>query len=742
MSSLARDIGAAVRHVRRRVNGPLILGIVMVTLVMVVAVAGPQLAPADPLAETKVLEVGGTWMTPPFPAFKVPGFPLGSDAFGRDLYSRLLWAVGPTMTMVVTVATVRLVLGVIVGLVSGWSEGRVAHALTSLTAAALSVPTLIVALVAIAAIGVEWGIWAFIIGLSVTGWAESAQSIREKARELRGEQFIAASRALGASQGQILISHTLRHVMPMVWMLMAFEIGNTLTVTAALGFLGYFIGGDVWIEVSDFVARRVSGAPELGQMLATSQANILQPWAMFAVGTVIFITVLGFNLLGEGLRRRLALAQGAKRTFYGLLVSDVLPWLDATVVRPSRTGARRHPVLAGALAFIVVAAPLGLVAWHTLKGPSGEAALETTDQAWASDWHDAYGTMHTDAIGPQDPHVLWLYTSPDGLSGGPAVSADGTLYLSGRGGSLTSLSSSGELLWTTALVTSTVGGPALVGRAGNAADVSIYVADVEGGVTSASAEGEVQWRQVPETQRVATSGPIVGPDGTIYIGYGSNFRAIAPDGTQIWTTEMHYGMYDLPPQLSWNGEWVFRQDQIVEAATGDVVDWASTEGVDAYITGEDRRTYARSGNLVMTLSETSGGDIEVAGTTRWDSGAFTFIRPRYAGVTRDEVMWLGYVSYRNGIFVWLSPDGRVYNQAQTPPLQGGALIGLDSDKTAYFCGTLRDGMDRCYALTMAGPDSLWELDLGRDMVIAGGAVVEGRLYVATLDGTLFALGDE
>ncbi len=238
-------------------------------------------------------------------------------------------------------------LGVIVGLISGWSEGRPAHALTSLTAAALSVPTLIVALVAIAAIGVEWGIWAFIIGLSVTGWAESAQSIREKARELRGEEFIAASRALGASQSQILVSHTLRHVMPMVWMLMAFEIGNTLTVTAALGFLGYFIGGDVWIEVSDFVARRVSGAPELGQMLATSQVNILQPWAMFAVGTVVFITVLGFNLLGEGLRRRLALKQATRRTFYGLLVSDVLPWVDAAMVGPARSRGTSPPRCGG-----------------------------------------------------------------------------------------------------------------------------------------------------------------------------------------------------------------------------------------------------------------------------------------------------------------------------------------------------------------------------------------------------------
>ena len=651
------------------------------------------------------------------------------------------------MMMVVIVASVRLVLGVVVGLVSGWSEGRPAQALISLTAAALSVPTLIVALVAIAAIGVEWGIWAFIIGLSVTGWAESAQPIREKARELRGEQFIAASRALGASQGQILFSHTLRHVMPMVWMLMAFEIGNTLTVTAALGFLGYFIGGDVWIEVGDFVARRVSGAPELGQMLATSQTNILQPWAMFAVGTVIFITVLGFNFLGEGLRRRLALEQATKRTLYGLLVSDVLPWLDTAVIRPSRARARRHPVLAGTLVIVLVVAPLGLIAWHSFRGPPGQTVLETTDQPWASDWHDVYGTMHTASIGPQVPQLLWTYESPEGLSGGPAVSADGTLYLSGRSGSLSAVSSDGELLWTTALVTATVGGPALgdplssVGAV-DAGGLSVYVADVEGGITSVTSQGEVQWREVPSVERMATTGPVVGPDGSVYLGYGSNLRAVTAEGAEIWSTETPYGLYDQPPQLSGDGQWLFRRDVVVDAVTGAIVDWASTEGVDGYITGEDGHTYARSGNLVMTLAEENGGTVGVVGTTRWDSGAFTFMRPRYAGVTGSGVMWLGYVSYRNATLVWLSPDGRVYNLAQTSPLQSGVLIGLDGDATAYLCGSLTDGTDRCYALAMSGPAPLWELDLGRDMVIAGGAIVDGRLYVATLEGTLFALGDK
>ena len=95
----------------------------------------------------------------------------------------------------------------------------------------------------------------------------------------------------------------------MLLMLFAFEISSTLMLTAGLGFLGYYIGGDVWVETDDFVARRISGSPELGQMLATSWVTLTKPWAMVVVGTTIFLTVLGFNLIGEGLRQNIGFAK-------------------------------------------------------------------------------------------------------------------------------------------------------------------------------------------------------------------------------------------------------------------------------------------------------------------------------------------------------------------------------------------------------------------------------------------------
>jgi peptide/nickel transport system permease protein len=279
----------------RKVNWPLWAGSLIVLFVLLIAIIGPRLAQRDPVQEHMILQVGDKWEIPPFPPLTVPGFPLGSDQFGRDLLSRLLWAVRPTLIMVTIVAVVRLLLGTAIGLGAGWFTGRVGHALDVIIGVALAVPVLMVALAAIALIGVELGLLAFIVGLSINGWVETARLVREQTQLIKGNLYIEAARALGASDSYTLLHHVVRQIMPMVWMLFSFEIGRTLMTTAGLGFLGYYIGGDIWIDVSDFVARRLSGMPELGQMLASAwneQQVITEPWGMIIAGSVIFIAVL------------------------------------------------------------------------------------------------------------------------------------------------------------------------------------------------------------------------------------------------------------------------------------------------------------------------------------------------------------------------------------------------------------------------------------------------------------------
>jgi hypothetical protein len=94
----------------------LTIGAVIVGLVLLIAIAGPKIAPHDPMQTNFAVPVGSRIYSPPFPAFTVPGYPLGSDQFGRDLFSRLLWAVAPTLLMIIPVALVRLLLGMLIGL--------------------------------------------------------------------------------------------------------------------------------------------------------------------------------------------------------------------------------------------------------------------------------------------------------------------------------------------------------------------------------------------------------------------------------------------------------------------------------------------------------------------------------------------------------------------------------------------------------------------------------------------------
>jgi peptide/nickel transport system permease protein len=132
------------------------------------AIIGPQTAQRDPLETNALIKVGDQYLVSPYPLL-TPGFLLGSDAEGRDLLSRMLWAIQPTMILVLVVAAVRLVLGTLIGLTAGWSTSWLGRALDGVIAVAISIPVIIVALGGIAAVGVDLGIWAFIIALSLTG---------------------------------------------------------------------------------------------------------------------------------------------------------------------------------------------------------------------------------------------------------------------------------------------------------------------------------------------------------------------------------------------------------------------------------------------------------------------------------------------------------------------------------------------------------------------------------------------
>jgi peptide/nickel transport system permease protein len=649
--------GREVRAPHRKTNWSLLIGTMIVLFVVLIAVIGPRVAPHDPMEEHTILQVGDKWHIPPFDALKVKGYILGSDEFGRDLLSRILYAVRPTLIMVMVVAAVRLFIGTLIGLGAGWSNGRIGRFLDALITAALSVPILLVALGAIAMLGAEIGLLAFIIGLSINGWGETARFVREQTMVIKGQLYIESAKALGSSTFQMLFRHTLRQIMPMVWMLFAFEISGTLMVTAGLGFLGYFIGGDLWIEVGDFVSRRTTGAPELGQMLATSWVNLLQPWPLVLTGSVIFITILGFNLLGDGLRIRLNPEYINRNSPITLLSHRFNIWFEGNISYPISNWFRANRLRPALVITALIAFSGGIYLFQTrfatLFNPAHAALTVPGGQIWASERIDPYGTIYLDTTTLESPQKLWSVNHPAGFSGSPVIASDGTIYVASLDAGLMALRPDGTTLWETSLPEVPLG-PLALGPQG-----VIYVSDSNGGISAFSSEGNLLWTYTTEAFGKPNHGSIVTPDGTIYYllqdARGDTLFALLPNGQLLWSEKSGTNRVDNALRLSPDGKQIFVKNVVISTLDGSRVDLTlPTENSPVLanraelFVGADGKTYLLAGHVVMQWEQTTQG-FNIVQSTDWDYRAIGIVQtssfPIDAGVTPQGNILLLYSDF-------------------------------------------------------------------------------------------------
>lgn len=730
-------------HVAR--NWPIVIGCLLIAFVAVIAVAGPNLALHDPLKRTNVIRVDGNWINAPFPPFVVPGFPLGSDALGRDVLSNLLWAVRPTLITVILVALVRLFLGTLIGVAAGWSLGRPGKILDALISASLSAPVLIVALAIVAVLNYDVNLWPFILGLSLTGWAEAARIVREQTRSIKGQPYVEAARALGQSDPGIVVRHVLRQIVPLVWMLFTFEVSNTLLITAALGFLGYFLGGEVWVTnpFSDFAADRVSGLPDLGLMLSTLTTDIfVGPWKMLAAGSMVFLTVLGFNLLGEGLRRRLSIEQLSRReTRLSLAVERIRYWIEDRAMGLS-AWMTRYPARAVLLAFLIVVAAGGAFWWQAQAASQAEAAKVEAAIAslpvpgghlWVTERHDPYGTLQADTPGLKDPKIGWTFEDADGFSGGPVIAADGTVYIASKNGALFALDAGGQLKWQVALNVTPVRSPAL------GPDGHVYVSDKSGGLSAVSPGGELEWQLALERGE-ATASPMVAPDGTIYYTIAGQVRAVSPDGEPLWLANARPTRVSVPPHLDPSGEWVYLRGGVLNAENGSVLALPELDPRDQIIVGGDGRMYLRFENRLSTWQRTDSG-VEVQPINWNQRGAFG--NSDDSGVTASGAIWLIYTTFaEDARLVWVDQSGQNIGDVVRYPHRPARIIAFDRDSTAYACSHRRGAGAECLAFSPGSEAPLWQLPFPKGDTVIGGALAPGRLYVTMEEGLLYAVDED
>ncbi|HEV8441474.1 MAG TPA: ABC transporter permease [Methylomirabilota bacterium] len=252
-----------------------LLGLALASSVLAGALLAPVLAPADPLA-----------MSPRRFAWPSGRDWLGTDQFGRDLLSRLLHGARVSVSVSFAAVGVAAAVGGAVGLVAGYFEGKTDHLLMRLVDVLMAFPTLLLALAVVATLGPS--LPHLVAAITLAYIPIFSRIVRGSVLSVKQNEFVQASRALGAGDGRIMMRAILPNVLAPVIVQATFNLSTAIMVEAALSFLGLGVQPP---------------AASWGSMLSESRSFMeLDPWLAIAPGAAITAAVLGFNLFGDGLR--------------------------------------------------------------------------------------------------------------------------------------------------------------------------------------------------------------------------------------------------------------------------------------------------------------------------------------------------------------------------------------------------------------------------------------------------------
>ncbi len=211
---------------------------------------------------------------------------LGTDNFGRDLWSRLVYGARISLTIGLTAVVISAAIGVTVGLIAGYFGGWVDLILMRIADVFLGFPAIVLALAIVAALGP--GILNVALAIIVVAWTEYARVVRATTLVLREQVYVQAAQSIGASPMRIIFREILPNAMGPIIVLASIGFGTAILSESALSFLGFGLPPP---------------APTWGWSLSYGTRFIRdEPWMSIISGATIMVTVLGFNLLGDGLR--------------------------------------------------------------------------------------------------------------------------------------------------------------------------------------------------------------------------------------------------------------------------------------------------------------------------------------------------------------------------------------------------------------------------------------------------------
>jgi peptide/nickel transport system permease protein len=251
-------------------------GMWIIAALYLIALLAPFLAPYDPIAQNVRL------------SFQPPSVEhlLGSDRFGRDILSRILFGARISLAIGFIATAISVTVGTLIGAVAGYIGGLVDSALMRFTDMVLAFPRLVLLLLMVALFQPSLTVIVLVLGL--TQWPSTTRIVRGDVLSLREREFVQAARALGFGRARIILRHLIPNVIAPVVVTATLGIGNTIVLEASLAFLGLGVPPPT---------------PTWGDMVAAGRDNLLGAWwvATFP-GLAIVLVVLAFNLVGDGLR--------------------------------------------------------------------------------------------------------------------------------------------------------------------------------------------------------------------------------------------------------------------------------------------------------------------------------------------------------------------------------------------------------------------------------------------------------
>jgi peptide/nickel transport system permease protein len=271
------QLGQYYRQWRALKQNPLaLIGLSIVLILLVIAATAPAIAPYSPIAQNLDQR-----LLPPSAAHF-----FGTDALGRDIFSRILHGTRITLAIVLLVVISVGPVGLLIGTIAGYFGGVIDTILMRVTDVFLAFPRLVLALAFVAVLGP--GIENAVIAIACTAWPPYARVARAETMVIRNADYIAAVRLQGASQARIILKHVIPMCIPSVIVRTTLDMAGIILTAAGLGFLG--LGAQPPL-------------PEWGAMIASGREFIFDQWWVAAFpGIAICLVALGFNLLGDGLR--------------------------------------------------------------------------------------------------------------------------------------------------------------------------------------------------------------------------------------------------------------------------------------------------------------------------------------------------------------------------------------------------------------------------------------------------------